>query len=318
MKKILFLNFLIFNLQILSAQGSFFTPSDTFNKKRFATVIGTEAAAYGAVLVGLNYAWYKDYPKSKFHSFDDSKEWQQIDKCGHTYTAYFQSNLARDVLVWSGVPKKKAAIYGGLSAFIAQGTIEVFDGFSSKWGASWSDIGANTLGAALSTTQNYFWNEQRIRLKYSIHKVDYPDAHLKARADELYGTGLQRLIKDYNGATYWISVNTASFIPKQKRARWLNIAVGYGAGDMYGGFNNTWTDKNGLFHNHTNIPRYRKFLISPDIDFEKIPVKRNGWKPILKFLNLVKAPAPALEVNTKGQVIFHTMYWVNIDFPIKF
>jgi hypothetical protein len=196
-------------------------------------------------MIGLNYIWYKDSLRSKFKFFNDAKEWKQVDKLGHLHTAYFESVWATQMLKWAGVDHKKASIYGALVGFTIQSSIEIFDGFSEKWGASWSDIGFNALGSGMALTQNLLWKEQRIRTKYSFHQVSYPDAQLEQRAIDLYGEGkIERLIKDYNSLAIWVSITPSRFMKNPRpQAKWLALSLGYAGGDMYGGFDNSWEDE---------------------------------------------------------------------------
>ncbi len=293
---------------ILKETPRWLVPSAVLNKKRLALFTGSAVVGFSATMVGLNYLWYADFPRSSFHFFDDSGEWQQIDKAGHTVTPYLEAYYIMHILRWSGVKHKPAAIYAGLTAFMLQNTIEVFDGFSTEWGASVSDVAANFTGAALMTSQELIWGEQRIRLKVLPHLQSYPDGELNDRADQLYGSSvIVRFIKDYNALNTWLSVNPASFNKSQKHLRWLNIAVGYGAGGMYGGYENTWNDKNGNYHDRTDIQRYRRFFVSLDVDFSKIKTRSRTMKAFLDVLNIVKVPAPAIEFNTKGQLRFHPL-----------
>ena len=298
------------------AQTSIVDPADSLDKNRLIAVTTTMGAAYIGSMVGLNYLWYKDYPRSSFQFFNDNKEWNQMDKAGHMQTAYFQSLWSMKALEWSGVEKKKAAWYGAAMGFVFQSTIEVLDGFSEKWGASPGDIAANAAGSLTMVSQELLWGEQRISLKYSMHSYNYPSGIAEERARALYGNSfIERMLKDYNGQAYWMSFNTASFFRGQKRMKWLNVALGYGSGGMYGGFQNSWIDNDG---NTVVFPeeRYRQFFLSLDADLTKIPVKRKGFKPLLYILNVFKMPAPAIEINTKGQILFHPVYFMNINLPI--
>ena len=58
------------------------------SKPRLIGVTATYAAGWTGTLIALNEIWYKDFPRSKFKTFNDSKEWLQVDKVGHTYSAY--------------------------------------------------------------------------------------------------------------------------------------------------------------------------------------------------------------------------------------
>jgi hypothetical protein len=138
---------------------------------------------------------------------------------------------------------KKTTGYGsgGLSGTAFLTVVEVLDGFSSGWGFSIGDLGADLAGSGLLfIAQELAWNEQRIQVKFSFHRNTYNDPLLNRRADDLFGnrTHLERMLKDYNGQTYWMSANLKSFFKKSNLPAWLNIAVGYGADGMFGGTEN--------------------------------------------------------------------------------
>src|SRR5215469_7497447 len=80
----------------LAAQD-FFKASSTYNPGRVNGVIITEAAIGTVATIGLQYLWYKKFPHSKFHFFNDNAEWLNVDKVGHAATAYnisaYQNNL---------------------------------------------------------------------------------------------------------------------------------------------------------------------------------------------------------------------------------
>jgi len=295
----------------------FLEPAPSFNKTR-TIVLGTSlAGAYGGTMIFLNQLWYADAAKSKFHFFDDSKEWLQVDKMGHFHTTYMEAVWLTKMMKWTGTKDRKSALIGSLTALGFQTSIEIFDGFSDKWGASGSDVAANFLGAGLAYSQYYFWNEQRIKSKYSFHSVTHADAQLQMRANELYGTGaIEQIIKDYNGIVVWLSVNPSSFSKRKTIAPWLNFAVGYAGGGMYGGFENKWEDENGNLFVRNDVQRYRRFFLSADVDWDRIPTKSPYVKTLFSILNIVKVPFPAMEFNTKGEVIFHPMFFLNWNTPI--
>ena len=255
--------------------------------------------AYGTIMYGLNKTWYADYPRTSFHTFNDNKEWLQVDKVGHMYSAYSESVAGIEMWRYTGIDRKRRIIYGGLSGAVYQTIIETLDGFSSQWGWSWGDFSANILGSGLVTAQELAWNNQRVKLKFSFHKNDYGDAQLNKRADELYGSSFaERFLKDYNAQTYWASANINSFFPKTNLPRWLSVAVGYGAEGMFGANNNTSTNANGVttFY-RTDIKRYRQWYLAPDVDFTRIKTNKKGIKYLFIFLSAFKFPAPSLELS---------------------
>ncbi len=291
-----------------SRLNQFLTPSDSLNKKRVYLIAGSWTAIYGGTMIGLNQLWYKNYPRSSFHFFNDMGEWEQIDKAGHCYTSYFEGVWSVNAMKWAGLSDKQAAWHGGLTGSVLQTTIEILDGFSSKWGFSVEDFSANTLGSALVVSQQLAWGEQRIQLKFSSHPVRYP-SELKSRADNLYGTSLpEKVIKDYNGQTYWLSVNPSTFMNEEKKfPKWLNVSVGYGAEEMYGGFVNSW-EEDGIVKG-TSRQRVRQFYLSLDADLTRINTKSQFLKTLLLMMNSIKIPFPAIEYNTGNKLVLHSCYF---------
>ncbi len=298
-------------------------PADTLNKKRFWGTVGTGAVIYSGAAYGLYQTWYRDYELTGFHTFNDMAEWQQMDKLGHWLTAYTETRLLYGGARWTGLDKNRSIWLSAAIGTFLQGTVEVMDGFSAEWGFSWADMAFNTLGVGAFATQQAIWDEQRILFKLSGNLNRPPDltimategeanASLRARAHEIYGTSLaERLLKDYNTMSIWASVNVRSFSPESRWPAWLNLAVGYGAGNMYGGFENEWEDDMGNQYQLSalDFPRYRQFYFSPDIDLSRIPTKKRWLRMALNILNFIKIPAPALEINTLGQVKFHPFYY---------
>jgi uncharacterized protein YfiM (DUF2279 family) len=308
-KKILFLLLLLTGSVYCMAQTPA-TDSAAIFKKRRQLVTAINVAGYGGSLIVLNQAWYKNYPKAPLHSFNDSKEWLQVDKFGHAWTAYNTGRAAAAMWRWAGMPQKKAAWVGGLSGAGYLTVIEFLDARSAQWGWSWVDMAANITGSGLFISQELLWQEQRIQYKFSFHTKSYPDGQLHQRANNLFGhSWYERMLKDYNGQTYWLSVNLHSFFKNSNLPPWLNIAAGYGADGLFGGFENKWTDANGNFIDRSDIPRVRQFYLAPDIDFTKIKTRSRFMKTLFAGLNAFKFPAPALMLNNKGQLKVHAIYF---------
>ena len=274
---------------------SFFAPSQVYNKTRFTTLVVTEATLYGGSMIGLNSLWYKDYPRSSFHFFDDNAEWQQMDKVGHMTTSFAIGKAGIDLLKWSGVERKKAIWYGGALGSVYQSTIEILDGFSSQWGFSWGDFSANTVGSVLLIGQELAWDEVRIVPKFSFHQSVYP----QYRPNMLGSNLAEQILKDYNGQTYWLSFNISSFLHEDNRfPAWLDLSLGYGAEGMTGAVFNPPFDKNGYY-----LPvfdRYRKFYVSLDADLTRIKTRSHFLKTVFNTIGFIKIPAPAIGFSEKG------------------
>ena len=260
---------------------SFFKPSDSLNLKRQNTVIISEAVLAAGTLIGLSQAWYADYPKSDFHFINDNSDWLQMDKFGHVFTSYHLGRFGAEMLQWSGVNKKKQLLYGAGLGFAFLTAVEVFDGYSSQWGASSGDIIANASGTALYVSQELIWKEQRITPKFSFHTTKY-DGY---RPEVLGSSYTEQILKDYNGQTYWLSVNLHSFANGSKIPKWLNVALGYGAeGMITGNKENTTTTYT------PNPQRFKQLYLSLDVDLTKIETNSHFLKTIFSVFNSVKIP----------------------------
>lgn len=302
MKRKLFLILLIFTTLSVSAQDTIIDKARV--RRNVGIVLGSEAALYAASMTGLYFAWYADYPQSKFHFYNDNGEWLQMDKMGHGTTSYLVGSFGYELLRDAGLDETRSIWYGGTLGLAFLTTVEVFDGLSDGWGFSWGDMAANTLGCGLFIGQQFLWHEQRITLKYSFHTTKFADY----RPDLLGSNILQQTIKDYNGQTLWASFNVKSlFLKKESKfPAWLNFAFGYGATGMTGGFDNV------LVYNDTPIPPYerqRQYYFSLDVDFTKIPTNNKVLKYTFKVLNIFKVPFPTLEYNSGGDWVWHWIYF---------
>lgn len=220
-----------------------------------------------------------------------------MDKLGHVFSSYQLGRLGANTLNWAGVSKKHQIIYGSALGLGFLTTVEVMDGFSEEWGFSWTDMAANTLGTGLFVGQELLWEEQRILLKYSFHQTRFA----KQRPDKL-GNGLtEEFLKDYNGQTYWLSTNLNSFLKTDYIPNWLNLAFGYGADGML-----TGEPDDPLFINQN---RTRQYYLSLDVDLSRIKTKSHFLKTIFDVLNVIKVPFPALELNSKGRLKMHYIYY---------
>jgi uncharacterized protein YfiM (DUF2279 family) len=279
---------------------NFLKPADTLDKQRRNAVIISETVLAAGVIVGLNQLWYSDYEKSDFHFINDNAEWLQMDKAGHVFSAYHLGRASTEALRWSGVGRTNQLIYGPATGLVLLSAIEVMDGYSSKWGASWGDIAANASGTILYVSQELLWKEQRITAKFSFHITPYASA----RPNVLGSNVGEQIFKDYNGQTYWLSTNLYSFFKGSKIPKWLNLAVGYGAEGMI-------TGEDALV-NTVFFPekeRLRQYYVSFDVDLTKIKTESHLLKTVFSLFNTIKIPAPTVEFNSKGETKFRYLYF---------
>lgn len=292
--------FFCLNLFSQHSINNFLKVSDTLNVSRRNAVLTAELSSCALGLVALNQLWYANYPKSEFHFINDNDEWLQMDKTGHFFSGYHLTDLGKQTMAWGGSSQKSQLIYGASLSFGFLTTVEIFDGFSANWGASTGDLLANTAGISLFLTQDLLWNEQRIVPKFSFHSTPYASL----RPNVLGSNYQEQILKDYNGQTYWLSVNVASFIKTKYIPRWFNLAFGYGGQGMV-------TGKDALV-NTVFLPdskRYRQFYVSLDVDLTKIKTKSNLLKTIFGIINTVKIPAPTIEFSVNKGVKCYPLYF---------
>lgn len=271
------------------AQGD----SAAVNKRKLNTFIIASASGYTAGMVTLNHLWYKDTERQSFRFFNDNAEWKQVDKAGHFFASFYLADLPARALKRYGLPERKADMIGALSGFLLTVPIEVLDGFSDGYGASLGDIAADAAGPVFYLGQKLLWNDIRIRPKFSFHRTDYAPMRPTLLGDNL----LSEIVKDYNGQTYWLSLDIDKFVSFPK---WLNVAVGYGAEDMV--FARDEQNKTLGFN-----PR-RQYYLALDVDLSGIRTRSRLVKGLLYVVNTIRLPAPALEFSSSATK-FHPFYF---------
>ena len=295
-----------------SIKGNAFFP---YSKKKMQFATYSQLAAYSANFSSLYFYWYKDYPTTAFHFFNDNGEYLQMDKVSHVFGAYLGGRMSMQMLKWAGASKNKYVWIGGMSGMAYETLIEVMDGFSANWGFSCGDYIADITGTSILISQELLWDEQRVTVKYSTHYETYADPNLERFAVKEFGkTTSSRLFKNYNPQTYWLSANLKSFFKQSNIPSWLNIAFGYGAANIIGAYNNNIipVDANGVPQKEINAddiyPRYRRWYIAPDVDLTRIKTKSKVLKTVLFLLNTVKFPTPSLELS-QGKVKWNWIHF---------
>ncbi len=299
MKKIVFIVvLLLFCRSIFSMDKDTLAITLSQQKKHNAIFSSLSIGASATSFIGLNSLWYKDYPRSNFHFFNDSKEWMQMDKCGHAFTAYQLGRNFYNTLITSDSNRNRNIFLGGASGLIYLTSIEILDGKSTQWGFSKSDMVANTFGYFLFASQEYFLQQQFISLKFSYHKSAFANVR-----PETFGHNFQqRLLKDYNGQTYWLSAPLSLNRSNTKRfTQWLCISFGYSIDE------NVFADNN--INSVNNFQATREFFFSFDADLNRIEWRRKWMKKIASVINFIKIPSPTIGIRSDGKVKVYPVYF---------
>lgn len=256
------------------------------------------AVGYTGMLLVLSKTWYGQSTKTNFHFFNDNREWKQLDKVGHLWGAFHGGRLGIAALRAAQIPEKKAIIYGGLLGFVLQSPIEWLDGYATDYGASAGDLGANAGGTLLLIAQQLVWGQVKIMPKFSYQASPYA----RLRPAVLGSTFPEQVLKDYNGQTYWLSVDMAAFLPESSRyPKWLNLALGYGAQAMVYGEPR---------HNRQyGYDAYRQYFLALDLNLLHVPTQNRFLRSAFSVISMIHLPAPTVEYNRKKGLIFHPVYF---------
>jgi len=278
-----------------------FSPIDSVRQarltRRLPLLAGGLVVGYTGLTYALSQGWYTG-ERSSFHWFNDLPEWKQLDKAGHFWGAFHESRGAVDMLRWAGLDDRKAIWYGGFVGFILQSPIEILDGRDPEYGASATDLAANFLGSVGLIGQQLAWNEVRIMPKVSFRTTRYAPM----RPNVLGRSFAERLLKDYNGQTYWLAFDVGAFMPAASRwPRWLQPAVGYGAQQMV--YNDA--DANAAL----GLRAYRQYYLTLDVDLRRIPTHSKLLRRVFYVASIFHLPAPALEYNNRRGLILHGLYY---------
>ncbi|MDH5598342.1 MAG: YfiM family protein [Cyclobacteriaceae bacterium] len=260
---------------------------DSLDKKKLRRFVIVTGTGYTASMVLLNHLWYKDFPRSKFHFFNDNHEWLQMDKVGHSFTAFHLSHRIERQLSFAGVPHNKSTLYGSLSGFLLMVPIEWFDGYSTAYGASSGDLIANFLGSSLFYVNSRFNEKIPLNLKFSFIQGDLAPL----RPEVLGKTYTEQLLKNYNAQAYWLTLGLKEIVPIKNFPDWLHLGLGYGAEGMIYARDDVNT-ANGY-------TMYRQFYLGLDIDLSHFKTKSALLNNLLYVFNTIHIPAPAIEFSQK-------------------
>ncbi len=276
--------------------------SSEVNKKLLTAGIVGGSAAYLGATVFLFHSIYEDDNFEPFHFYNDRLSFLQVDKFQHAFGTYAATYAGYNFLRFAGVNREKSLLYGGTLGFVLAAPKEIFDGFSGGTGFSVFDFTANLIGSALFTGQELIFRDQIMKIKFSFQRSEYSEQSNGYLGENI----LDGYFDDYNGHTYWLSINANKLMMKNKLPPWLNIAAGYSANGMFGPFENIDSYRSVII---PETERYRQYLISLDVDWPKIKTRSSFVNTLCKLLVFIKLPFPALEFNSKGEFKGHWIYF---------
>lgn len=253
------------------------TTKPTINYGRLALVGGLLLGTMVGIHIYQEHGWWKDN-RAPFHFREDLRYGLHVDKIGHFWGAAVLAEVIRSALEWACLSERDALLLGAGGSLLFQTFIEVEDGFS-KWGFDRVDFLSNVAGTAWPIARYYFPILHNVDLKFSYHPS--PLLHQSG------GTGFpgqkHLIMDDYEGQTFWLSVNVNDALPKAIEPYWpdfLRFALGYGARDIKRKY------------------AYRVYFVAVDYDVSKIiPNDTPLLRTINKFLSYIHLPAPAVQIH---------------------
>ena len=205
----------IFFLVFLFTSTHLFSLDSTKNKidKNFYKFLLVEGAVLTGAMSYLKNEWYSDKKRVPFHFYNDLKGWNQIDKFGHFYASYLESNVGYSLMKKFNFSERQSLYMGGFQGLILETPIEFFDAYYEGWGFSISDMVANALGSIFFIYQQKLFGEQIIRPKLSFSRTVYA-----RNANGLLGKNnlFSEFVYDYNGYTYWFSFSPKKLFNSKK------------------------------------------------------------------------------------------------------
>ena len=273
------------------------------DKTRLGFTLAGTVAGWAGMTIYLYESLYKNNLNSSFKFINDLGENKDIDKTGHMFSSYTLSIAGIHLMKQTGMDRKRAAWIGGSYGTVFLTTKEILDGFREGFGFSVPDMAANIAGSALAVSQELLLGHQVVRVKYSYHESGLAK-------DTSYDPGrnlADRMIFNYSGQTHWLSLNINSLGGMMEVfPGWLNIAFGYSVCGVTGGCSGTLVAKStGI----TNSAGYRQVFIAPDIDLSAIETGSGFFNGVLRTLNFLKIPSPALEYNRVEGFRLHLLYF---------
>jgi uncharacterized protein YfiM (DUF2279 family) len=288
---------LFFSLIILHQHGIGQQDTQKLTRKKRVSSLTLGTIGVGS-WIGLNELWYKNYPRSPLHVFNDNSEWMGMDKCGHAFTTFNVAKLSQSYFQLIGYSTKKSNVLASALGFTYMTGIEILDGKSAQWGFSWGDCTANLLGSSLFLIQNHFFNQTNLELKFSYTSSSFAQYNPSQLGENFQ----QRLFKDYNGQKYWLTFKPLPFFSINNTfSNIAGLSFGYEITEMPYAKTNICLVNN--FHPH------REFLFSFDADLKCVKWKSKWMRSLSKWVSVIKIPLPTLSWSKSNGFLFHPIYF---------
>lgn len=256
---------------------------------RLGVVVGASTLSYvGSYFLVFQKGWWSG-ESNRFHFSNDFEYALNMDKFGHFYSGVLLGEGFYDALRWAGLGESSSLLWGGGLSFLTHMGIDIKDGFA-EWGYSVYDVLAGTLGGFYPLAKRYVPAFAYFDFKWSWFKNS--TAYYDNSTTDIF-------TDDYVNQTFWLSAKVHKLLPAPAQDYWpaaLAIAAGLSVDDLvhYGGGEGSY-----------------EVYIGLDWDLEgAFRPQSVGAKRLVRYLNYLKLPAPALQVYPVRRIF--------LAYPIKF
>jgi hypothetical protein len=249
-----------------------------------AVFIGGNAALYSYM---KNAWWTGERADGFFFNADWDENFRDQDKFGHALGGYHLARFGAAFFRSACMSKPKATAWSAAYAALFQLQIEIFDAQFEKYGFSYPDLLANTIGTAFAVLHEVHPRTRAIKPLISYA----PSAAYRNRAN--FENELRPSL-DYSGQTYWLTADVDAMLPAAAKPFWpgfLRVSAGHSITD--------WIDP----RNGANIRAKRKIVLTIDFDAEKLPGENRIWKTFKRQVGYIHLPSPALQISPNLELI---------------
>ncbi|HVF38352.1 MAG TPA: DUF2279 domain-containing protein [Gemmatimonadaceae bacterium] len=243
-----------------------------------AAFVGGNAALYSY----FKRAWWSgERADDFFFRADWDENFRDQDKFGHLFGGYHLARFGDALLRSACMSKGRATLWSAAYAAAFQLQIEIWDGLYDKYGFSYPDLLANTLGTGIAVMHAVNPSTRAIK-----PTISYAPSAAMRNADNIPGELRPSL--DYSGQTYWLSADVNALLPAPAKQYWpafLRVSAGHSITD--------WIDAD----TGANLRARRRILLTLDFDAEKLPGENRIWKTIKRQLGYIHLPSPALQLS---------------------
>jgi len=253
--------------------------------------------ATAAVFMGANLELFRRFKAAwwsgeKSDGFFFNADWDEAfrdqDKFGHMYGGYHLTRAGNTLLHAACVPERKAIVLSAIYATLFQLQIELWDAKYEKYGFSYPDLLANTVGMGLAVLH-------AVRPETQIVKPTLSYRRTAAMRQQEAWDEIRHSI-DYSGQTYWLSLDVDQALSENARRYWpgiLRLSFGHSITDWVlprppGSPEGT---------PQPVVRAKRRLLLSLDIDAGKLPGNHPIWNFVKEQLSYIRLPAPALQIT---------------------